>query len=210
MFKIHFSIERWKFNKEYDVYVSSWGNVKDINKKDKPVFAKDNYIVVEISGKLRPVHRIVLETFKPKGKRLTVDHIDHNTRNNHLYNLRWLTKEENENDNNRTEIFQKCSNRKLWKKLLTEYQMIFNKTYQGRGFFLIQQKDDVHSYRVSRKQGREFARHMNENETEASEKMGLIKGDYCNPTEYNGFIYTWFPSFSDYLRVKGEKSYELS
>lgn len=51
---------------------------------------------------------------------------------------------------------------------------------------------------------------MNENEKEANEKMGLIKGDYCNPTEYNGFIYTWFPTFADYLRVKGENSYELS
>ena len=45
------------------------------------------------------VHRLVLGTFCPPAQEgLTVDHIDHNTRNNNLSNLRWLTFKDNSSE----------------------------------------------------------------------------------------------------------------
>ena len=53
------------------------------------------YRYVQIQGKWRAVHRLVAETFipNPDGKP-TVDHIDRDTTNNSLSNLRWATHSE--------------------------------------------------------------------------------------------------------------------
>lgn len=205
MLRFHFSIERWKFNKEYSIYVSTWGSIKDNKKKDKNVYADHGYIFVEVDKKLIPVHRLVMETFKPQGRNLTVDHIDHNTRNNHISNLRWLSKEENENDNDREKVFKTIRRQESkpikWRKKLDDYMKKYNQNYQGGGFFTIQKEGDKQIYFVNRKSGREFARLVNENGKEANEIMGAVKGDYCNPRTYNGFIYIWYPSYTDYLRV---------
>ena len=99
MFNIHFGIERWKYNKEYNVYVSSYGNIKDENKQMLYPKAFNGYLIIFYNQKVIKVHKLVLETFNPpKQEGLTIDHIDHNTRNNKLSNLRWLTREENEAD----------------------------------------------------------------------------------------------------------------
>lgn len=206
MLRFHFSIERWKFNKEYSIYVSTWGNIKDGKKKDKNVYADHGYLFVEVDKKLVPVHRLVMETFKPQKLNLTVDHIDHNTRNNHISNLRWLSKEENENDNNREKVFKEVKKQEEktftnWRKKIKKCAQKHTENYQGGGFFTIQKDGDNQIYHVNRKSGREFARLVNENGKEANEVMRAIKGDYCNPHTYNGFIYTWYPSYADYLRV---------
>jgi hypothetical protein len=49
---------------------------------------------MEYQGK--SVHRIVMETFRPIEGKMTVDHLDHNKRNNSLDNLEWVTREENQ------------------------------------------------------------------------------------------------------------------
>lgn len=99
MFNIHFSIERWKFNKEYGVYVSTEGRFKDENKKPIIPAPAHKYLRIVLNGQTINAHRLVLETFCPvEDKSLTVDHIDHNTRNNALKNLRWLTAKDNAND----------------------------------------------------------------------------------------------------------------
>jgi hypothetical protein len=80
MFNLHFGIERWKYNKEYNVYVSNYGNIKDKSKKIIYPKAYNNYLYVIIKHNFIPVHRLVLETFNPNQENLTVDHIDHNTK----------------------------------------------------------------------------------------------------------------------------------
>lgn len=93
------NIERWKWNDEYRIFVSNTGRFKDEYKKDLPMVygSKSGYIVVKTYVGLKSAHRIVMKTWRPTRdmESLTVDHLDHNKRNNALSNLEWVTKEEN-------------------------------------------------------------------------------------------------------------------
>ena len=196
MFKIHISIERWKFNKDFSVYVSSWGNIKDINKNPMPVYAKNKYLAVVLNKKIIYVHRLVLETFKPEGKDLTVDHIDHNQRNNHLSNLRWLTKAENENDNNREKVLEECRLAQCseYETLLYNYSTLFKQSAQeNSGCFTIEYGDK--SFVVSRKKARDFA----ETTGQSASKLSKIKGHPFKPKRCGDFTYTWYPCYKSYL-----------
>ena len=90
----HFNIERWKYYMPMDVYVSSFGRFKDKDGNILPPTAKNNYIVF----RGEPVHRLVMTLFKPVPgcAGMTVDHLDHNTRNNNISNLEWVSLEENQ------------------------------------------------------------------------------------------------------------------
>ena len=114
--KIHITIERWKFNKNYNIYVSNLGKLKDINKKDiKPKLNASGYLFIEIcnnkQGKNKTlwVHRIVAETWLYRKdmwkEKLTVDHLDHNKRNNTVKNLEWVTADENRKRANADHVF---------------------------------------------------------------------------------------------------------
>lgn len=99
MFNIHFSIERWKFNKEYNVYVSNQGRFRDKDKKEIFPAPCQGYLIFRLGSIWIPAHRLVLKTWMPVAdETLTVDHINHNKRDNSLKNLRWLSKKENEHD----------------------------------------------------------------------------------------------------------------
>lgn len=104
MFNLIFKLERWKFNKDYNVYVSSEGRVKNKNKQLlQPNVNSKGYLMyrVEPSSKKESktvlAHRLVMTTFKPLSsyKDMSVDHLDHNKRNNSLKNLEWVSVEEN-------------------------------------------------------------------------------------------------------------------
>lgn len=102
MFNFTCHIERWKYNKEYNIFVSSEGRLRDKEKKE--IFPKisHNYLfyynMTDTTIKRIPVHRLVMITFKPINnyKEMTVDHLNHNTRDNRLINLEWVTDEENQ------------------------------------------------------------------------------------------------------------------
>ena len=95
--KLHISIERWKWNEEYQIYVSNFGNFKDKNKKDIKQLVRNGYMYPRIKKKLKSAHRIVMETWRPieNMEDMTIDHLDHNTRKNCLSNLEWVTLAEN-------------------------------------------------------------------------------------------------------------------
>ena len=96
--KLNLKIERWKWNKEYRVYVSTLGHVKDEYKQNLALkIAPEGYCKVTTRYGLKSVHRLVMLTFKPipNAESLTVDHLNHNKRDNSLNNLEWVTKEEN-------------------------------------------------------------------------------------------------------------------
>ena len=102
MFNFIFKIERWKFNKTYQIYVSNQGRFRNQSKADLPVkIGNGGYCYVKVdcaSCHYILAHRLVMLTWRltPDAENLTVDHKDHNKRNNALSNLEWVTKEENE------------------------------------------------------------------------------------------------------------------
>lgn len=94
-----FKIERWKWNKEYRVYVSNLGNFKNEHKQNLPfLINQSGYIIIKTENGYKLAHRLVMLTFCPipNAEDLTVDHKNHNKRDNNLNNLEWLTREENQ------------------------------------------------------------------------------------------------------------------
>ena len=98
---IKLNIERWKYNPTFELYVSNMGHIRNKSKADiAPKIMQNGYVVVYVHGSLNRymlLHRVVMLTWKPtpEAEMLTVDHIDHNKRNNALSNLEWVTEEEN-------------------------------------------------------------------------------------------------------------------
>lgn len=99
---IKLNIERWKYNPTFELYVSNMGHIRNKSKADiAPKILQGGYCVVYVYGSLNKymlLHRVVMLTWKPtpEAEELTVDHLDHNKRNNALSNLEWVTREENE------------------------------------------------------------------------------------------------------------------
>ena len=97
--KISFVIEKWKYNKRCETYVSTLGRFKNSKGEllDPKVGHKHGYLHVQTACGWECCHRLVMETFKPRKDMvgLTVDHNNHNKRDNRLSNLTWVTIEEN-------------------------------------------------------------------------------------------------------------------
>ena len=93
-----FRVERWKWNKEYRIYVSNMGHFMDEHKKIIPVKINQNgYVLIKTDYGFELGHRLVMKTWRPTAAmdKLTVDHLDHNKRNNSVENLEWVTRAEN-------------------------------------------------------------------------------------------------------------------
>ena len=97
--KFNLRVEKWKWNKEYRIYVSTLGNFKDEYKRNLPIqiAQRDGYCMIKTSVGIKKAHRLVMLTWKPipNAENLTVDHLNHNKRDNSLYNLEWVSREEN-------------------------------------------------------------------------------------------------------------------
>ena len=97
--KLHIELERWKWNEEYGFWVSNLGNFKDAQKRDVSVKTDSGYLRLVNWEKNKSVyaHRLVMLTWRPipHAKDMTVDHLDHNKRNNRLKNLEWVPGYEN-------------------------------------------------------------------------------------------------------------------
>ena len=97
--KIRF--ERWRFNKDYGVYVSTYGRFRNRDKVDLPIkINQKGYCCIKVdctTCKTMLAHRLVMLTWRPtdEAENLTVDHKNHNKRDNSLENLEWVTYEEN-------------------------------------------------------------------------------------------------------------------
>ena len=91
--------EKWRWNEEYGIFVSNFGRFRDKDKEDIPIkiLDRNGYVYVKTKHGSRPAHRLVMLTWKPIEDRenFTVDHLDHNKRNNAVENLEWVTAYEN-------------------------------------------------------------------------------------------------------------------
>lgn len=96
---VNLRIERWKFNAEYGVYVSTLGHFKDRQKRNLSykINQRSGYCCIQTEQGLVTAHRLVLLTWRPIPNRevMTVDHLNHNKRDNSLMNLEWVSREEN-------------------------------------------------------------------------------------------------------------------
>ena len=132
-------MEIWKEIKDFSKYeVSSYGRIKSLYygkekiMKQKP--DKDGYLLVNLYLKkkscTKKVHRLVLEHFKNnKNNKETVNHKDGIKTNNHIDNLEWSTRSENNFHAFRTGLrVQKAEHCK--KKVLI-YKDMFSKEYNS-------------------------------------------------------------------------------
>jgi hypothetical protein len=74
------------------------GHFRDEHKQPIPIKLNQNgYVVIKTRNGYQMAHRLVMKTWMPTEDmdNLTVDHLDHNKRNNALNNLEWVTEKEN-------------------------------------------------------------------------------------------------------------------
>ena len=90
----HFSIERWRKNKEYGVWVSTEGRIRLIQNKEfvNIRIDKNGYCVVFTEKGQQFVHRLVAYTWlgDKRNEKYSIDHINSNKRDNAVRNLRWV------------------------------------------------------------------------------------------------------------------------
>ena len=91
---LHFSIERWRKNTEYGVWVSTHGRIRLIKNKDflTPRINNSGYCIVFTDKGREFVHRLVAYTWLggKRNAKYNIDHINSNKRDNSVRNLRWI------------------------------------------------------------------------------------------------------------------------
>ncbi len=103
---LNLRLEKWKFNREFRVYVSTLGNFRDARKRNMSYLVSKGYLSVKTPYGIKSAHRLVLLTWKPipNAEEMTVDHKNHNKRDNSLGNLEWVTYDENQKRAKRDQI----------------------------------------------------------------------------------------------------------
>lgn len=95
----HFSIERWRKNKEYGVWVSTHGRIRLIKNKEflNIRINSRGYCVVFTDKGAEYVHRLVAYTWLggKRNDKYNIDHINNNKRDNSVRNLRWIERDLN-------------------------------------------------------------------------------------------------------------------
>lgn len=98
--RLHVSLERWRKNEKYGVWVSTEGRIRLIKNKKllENRIGNDGYCYVFTKCGMKAVHTIVAKTWLTKECNeinYTVDHINSNKRDNSVRNLRWVSEDIN-------------------------------------------------------------------------------------------------------------------
>lgn len=98
--RLHFTLERWRKNKEFGVWVSNQGSVRLMKDKSwlSPRVNTSGYLMVFTEKGSIAVHRLVAYTWlgDRRNEKYTIDHINSNKRDNSVRNLRWVSEEVNQ------------------------------------------------------------------------------------------------------------------
>lgn len=154
--KLHIQWERWKYNKTFEVYVSTMGNIRNKSKASlAPKLDKDGYMRVYVGGskpKYMYLHRLVMLTWKPtpEAEMLTVDHLNHNKRDNSIYNLEWVTIEENQKRARQDEILCSAVVDSKKTKKNRNYPDAVRVTYLQSGEYITILKEDANSEYINK------------------------------------------------------------
>lgn len=138
-------MEEWKQIEASPLYeVSNLGNVRHITRKNnlKPRSSpkKYNYVcynvhIADITGKQRnrKIHQLVAKAFLPNPNNYTeIDHIDRNTANNNVENLRWVSRSEN------------CLNMKMRSDNKSGHSGIYFSTQKQRWLIMYERNKEKH------------------------------------------------------------------
>lgn len=89
------NIERWRWNEDFQLWVSNQGHFRDKCQKAVSIKIGSNGYC-RVKGQL--AHRVVAITWIPcdNPEGMTIDYLNHNKRDNSVKNLEWVTKEENQ------------------------------------------------------------------------------------------------------------------
>lgn len=99
LFNLIINFEKYRWNKDYGVYVSNLGHFKDRYKRLLPVKINLNgYLTIKTEKGYISAHRLVMYTWRPipNAENMTVDHLNHNKRDNSLKNLEWIDRSGNQ------------------------------------------------------------------------------------------------------------------
>lgn len=99
LFNLIINFEKYRWNKDYGVYVSNLGHFKDRYKRLLPVKINlSGYLTIKTEKGYISAHRLVMYTWRPipNAENMTVDHLNHNKRDNSLKNLEWIDRSGNQ------------------------------------------------------------------------------------------------------------------
>lgn len=99
LFNLIINFEKYRWNKDYGVYVSNLGHFKDRYKRLLPVKINlSGYLTIKTEKGYISAHRLVMYAWRPipNAENMTVDHLNHNKRDNSLKNLEWIDRSENQ------------------------------------------------------------------------------------------------------------------
>lgn len=126
--------KEWKDIKDYEgnYKISEYGDVYSMvtGQMLKPTINLSGYYTVKLIKdkkiKCYAIHRLVYNTFKGlTDDDLVIDHIDKNRTNNHIDNLREVTKSENSiNSDCSTKNMNKINQYSIWEKLIREWNSL--------------------------------------------------------------------------------------
>lgn len=139
------------------------GRVFNRQTKELKQNTRKGYLYVTVKGRKYSVHRLVALSYIPNPEnKPEIDHIDGNILNNNVYNLRWVTRKENENNPITLSRISKANKGKI---ITVEQRAKISKSLMG-----LRQSEETKLKRAAKLRGREMPDRVKKILLEANKK----------------------------------------